>query len=526
MKVVGGLQVRILFYADSSESNLLPVPFGEVIRGTVYEFGLSILKDILVSASWPSISVTLVNRFWDINQDGSISPNAVRKTTPDQLTEAMLQKYDEVWFFGKHLGSFQPGDLKTFNEDINGYPDSALTPSELSALADWMNKGGGVLILGDHSNHPTYSQSSGVSTPPLVIDPNDGDPIDETDELYNLGRAMGESILRAGQMRVWQGPPGGYAPTDVINNPNMDPLVNTSGDTDDMTWMPKQENGNPQTIYPLSWPIKGNRRAYHPLFIGSPRNDDPNGIIRVFPDHGHEGALNMLINFDESSWPTATHPSYQPRPVVVASGTNQDTNETVDLVSAYDGHPAGVGRIVAHTSFHHYVNVNIHAFRPPTGSPPSETFQIISEYFANVAAYLMPNPLRTMAMMMLLQSLAKSSNIRDLAGAPFDLLGRAAYKQIKTIATGGQIQDLVNLAVETVIPPTKDNGTLQLPIPTTAYLLGGLVAEFQAAHSSTPQPPGDSLKHACMSLGRGIKRALQTRTEELKEEVEAIKALL
>jgi hypothetical protein len=35
------------------------------------------------------------------------------------------------------------------------------------------------------------------------------------------------------------------------------------------------------------------------------------------------------------------------------------------LVSACDGAPAGVGRIVAHTTWHHFVNVNLHGFLVP-----------------------------------------------------------------------------------------------------------------------------------------------------------------
>ena len=79
-----------------------------------------------------------------------------------------------------------------------------------------------MLILGDHSNHPRYSYGPWT-----------------TDDVLNLGRAMGIQIPRAGKMRVWQGGGDGY-----FN------LVNTSGDTGDMTCMEKQADAVPQDIEP------------------------------------------------------------------------------------------------------------------------------------------------------------------------------------------------------------------------------------------------------------------------------------
>lgn len=512
--------VRILFYADSSQSNLMPVPFGEPLRDTPFEFGLTIIKNVLEASVFHGISVTVINRFWDYNPDGSISNDAVRKDPPEKVTGALLQNYDEIWFFGKHLGSFTPGDLPGFGMDMNGYPDSALDDTEVSALRDWMDKGGGVLILGDHSNHPSKYRSGNQSNGGLVYDPSQGGIVDETPEFYNLGRALGQNVPRAGQMRVWQGGPGGYAPGDPGFSPQ-DAIVNTSGDSDDMVSMPKQENGIPQTIFPLSWRTQGNRRQYHQLFVGSPRDDDPSGIITVFPDHGHEGAVTMPPNFDPALWPSTTiRPAFQPKPVVVAQGINHDTQTLVGLVSAYDGHQAGVGRIVAHSTWHHFVNVNLHAFRsadPSTLQP--ETFQIIIDYFLNLVWYLMPLNLRMSLTIEVVRRLATSSNMHDLAGSRISVIGRAAYQRLVEVATGGQILDIINLAVEQAIPPTKDNATLQLPIPNVDYLLGGLITEQQNGEKWNHEKPDEF-------LGRGIKRALHARVEELTKEAKAITALL
>ena len=486
--------VNILFYADSSATNLLVVYPGGILRRQPEEFGLRMLKDILEANPFPTISVDLVNRFWNLNGDGSV--DATRKTSATTLTTTLLQKYDEIWFFGKHLGNFN--DPWGFGWDQNGYSDSELTPSELDALAKWMNNGGGVLMLGDHSN---WVSTGGMG---------------ETN-LYNLGRALGKNVLRAGQMRVWEGDPGAY---------KLDKQVNTSGDADDMVDMPNQEDAVPQDIYPAfrDYFLKGEKfaeRFWHPLFVGAPRSDDPNGIIKVFPDHGHEGALNFPTTYAPAIWPDAG--SFQPKPEVVARGTNQDNGEQIDLVSAYDGQLAGVGRIVAHTTFHHFVNVNLHGFLNSDGTP-DETLQIISQYFANLAWWLMPRHNKNQGLGWVLQSLTKSTIMRDLQGAPLGVLGTAAYRVLGEMATGGQIRDLINVALEKVIPPTRYNGSLRLLLPSQAYLLGGLVAEQQLAYASIGHHREASEVHELAA--RGIKRALREEVEELEARADTIKAVM
>ena len=92
------------------------------------------------------------------------------------------------------------------------------------------------------------------------------------------------------------------------------------------------------------------------------------------------------------------------------------------------------------------------------------------------------------------------------------------------MATGGQIRDLINVALEKVIPPTRYNGSLRLLLPSQAYLLGGLVAEQQLAYASIGHHREASEVHELAA--RGIKRALREEVEELEARADTIKAVM
>ncbi|HXT88003.1 MAG TPA: hypothetical protein VN714_01985, partial [Trebonia sp.] len=69
----------------------------------------------------------------------------------------------------------------------------------------------------------------------------------------------------------------------------------------------------------------------------------------------HEGALAFPSSYPTPEWPSG--PFGQPTPEVVARGTDKRFAATYDLVSAYDGSMASVGRIVADSTWHHYFHV-------------------------------------------------------------------------------------------------------------------------------------------------------------------------
>jgi hypothetical protein len=118
------------------------------------------------------------------------------------------------------------------------------------------------------------------------------------------------------------------------------------------------------------------------------------------PDHAHEGAVKLpenLVHKDTDGrlvWPIIS--SVQPQPEVVAWGINYASPLTfarrVPLVVAYDGHAVRVGNIVAHSTWHHFTNVNLVGFLD--GATATATLRRIGEYYANIANYL-DNPFTT-----------------------------------------------------------------------------------------------------------------------------------
>jgi hypothetical protein len=105
------------------------------------------------------------------------------------------------------------------------------------------------------------------------------------------------------------------------------------------------------------------------------------GRIDVFPDHPHEGQVKVPENLGlacrdgSPEYPPATSGSGQVRPEIIARGRVAGGNtasslngpgnkiptrtHTFDVLAAYDGHRANVGRVVTDSTWHHFVNVKL-----------------------------------------------------------------------------------------------------------------------------------------------------------------------
>ncbi len=387
-----------------------------------YEFGLSILKEQIESRSFiPGYLIDVLNRNFDYHPDGTI---ANPRATPSKLTSALLAQYDQVWFFGQHLAAFK-SDHTTIDGDDEGGPQSELDDNEVAALDTWMRtRQGGVLITGDHSNSVA----------------NSGDLIDSTlnGQTLNLGRALGYRIPRAKQMRVWVGDPSAYTG-----------VVDTSGDTE-MLVMTRQEDGTPQDMRTRTYELKRDLHSIglmrHPLFLRYTEDPLTNFIgVGVFPDHGHEGALTTpadftstaLGPFPQSDWPLSSYGG-QPIPETVAIGINQLNGQPVGLIAAYDGHQAGIGRIVADSTWHHYVNVNLYGFREQA----PEVLEEITDYYVNLVSYLTPEITRTAQLRALINYALAVPSVREVRSASISVLGRQAITALRGITTPLMLGDL------------------------------------------------------------------------------------
>lgn len=384
------LTIRILFYCDDADQNWVPIDArastqkethdDSAHRGGEHEFGLGILKTLLEKRQDISIltaiqyEISVVNRNYSYNNTGYVD-QALSEDNLNFITPELLAPFSQIWIFGMHYGNNLNPDpnhtevaKRAKIDDWQRRSKQELTDEELRVLAEWMDAGNGVLITGDHSNEVNSLK-------------------------LNLGRALGKHIKRAGELRFWEDGPLFNGPTHVDTTHNM------RGEPDpNMETMHQQEDTIPQNIH-FQWGLKlpGQTPPQpHMLFQTRRSTAGSSGTIRFLPDHVHEGAIKIPVDYTQTDkegkpiWPSKN--GLQPRPEMIAWGTNyalpgpSTISRTVGLVAAYDGHSVGVGNIVAHSTWHHFVNVNLVGFL--VGTQPTDTLQLIGDYLSNLAVYL------------------------------------------------------------------------------------------------------------------------------------------
>jgi hypothetical protein len=353
-------------------------PFGpeaDPTYGADAWFTLSHLINTLRNSPSPTFTVDTASRGFNAagNFPGAIT-NAV--ADPDATLSGPfhfddpsvdLMVYDEIWLFsdegydGSPIGPVGPPGPPTYGEP------GGLTDSELLAITKFMQAGGGVFATGDH----------------------DG-----------LGSAVGGRIPRVRFMRKWYSPDDtspGKPPLAVTNWPGggqqrRDTLQKGATDTGEMNGAPiyffdDQSDDIPQPLNVLV--------PSHPVVQGA------TGVLKVYPDHMHEGEViaptppspmltqtsttDNTLSFagaDFTEFPTIN--LYQEAPIILAQDTAGQTphvtvvsegmvcenkNFTADnstcvtatnnALAAYDGHTVNVGRIVTDSSFHHFLDLNL-----------------------------------------------------------------------------------------------------------------------------------------------------------------------
>jgi hypothetical protein len=304
-----------------------------------------------------------------------------------RFTQADFQinNYQQIWFFADQPSQADGGDQTT---DDHILPPYTLEDAELKCLAEWMDRGGGVFATGDH----------GV-----------------------LGASLCSRIPRVGTMRRWTRSQGVPSVAGDRRNHTL------QGGTDDFglegdTLLQEVELVYWQSTHALPF-LRFNR--VHPLMCS------PIGAIDRFPDHMHEGELvpDEQVELDRPlNIPGYGRPEYpnarpsvlaqlaggasdvlpRPTPRIVAYG--QTTNPVVisdhldpdlvqpaaflarrlgskrfGLVSAYDGHAAGIGRVVCDSTWHHWLSVNV---RGIAGQPGSTDYRKMQAYYRNVGLWL------------------------------------------------------------------------------------------------------------------------------------------
>lgn len=249
------------------------------------------------------------------------------------LTLAHLSEYHEIWLF-------------LAKETADG-PLLPLLDLEVEALRGWMSMGRGVLITGDHASGDYGKVYEG------------------------LGAHVGERFPRAGQMRVWGQEPG------VNDEDRVDTTDSAVG-----TQEAAEVDARPQRLLVCRF----TDQKPHPIF-----SDSRGNILDRFADHRHEGMVKVPEpDVVKKEWPGAR------APVLIAKSIDWRRGQTSDLMAAWDGHwvtnspPQHLGRIVADSSFHHYVDDNLIKLADVGG----RDWKTIEEIFRNQAAWLAPPDIR------------------------------------------------------------------------------------------------------------------------------------
>ncbi|HEY0130032.1 MAG TPA: hypothetical protein VGB57_01415, partial [Allosphingosinicella sp.] len=287
------------------------------------KFTYSVLVQTLEAAGF---TVTRAHRGTD---DSANTQNGFRFDAPTDLSG-----FDLLWLIGD-LGFNQGADAS-----------APLDPSEVLAIAQFMEAGGGVFATGDHDS---------------------------------IGSKMCGDIPRVRAMRKWfavadplrpAGFPGNWPPTGADRADTIQPNAHGDGGT----YFENQSDSTPQPIQRV--PPEG---PTHPILINGDHD------VQVFPDHMHEG--DCIAGWDGFDWggnPIDGSPIVEfrtltgdpiERPQVIATGEGlghatpagagafgEDTPsipKTIGVLAAYDGFAVGVGRIVTGSTFHHYVDLNL-----------------------------------------------------------------------------------------------------------------------------------------------------------------------
>ena len=458
--------IRILVYTDS---------FDIASQNDKTGHGTSILKRLLETKTlaFADFAVDVINR----NAGFKASPPSLE---PRRLTKDFLLPYDELWLFGW----YQIRVEQDFKEDFGGRHNE-LDDDEVGALEEWMTSGG-VLISGDHSEYAPGG--------------NETDPIET---FLCLGRALGHRVKRAGELRQWKGPFTNL-PSSSFNT-----LVRTA--TDAETVEDLQIDPLPQSINLLPFGPDG---SPHPIFRGTDQT------IRILPDHAHEG---QLILPDLRGWPPESTPiPHKPKPTFVAMGCDKRSCESHPVLAVYDGNEAGVGRIVADSSWHHYLNTNL------AGLTGTGALDLLRQLFHNIAFYLAPIAKRQTMTREMFESLLQDPDVQEERGNSPYVVGRVALQNLSAISTEYEIDELFRLALPPDAEVSSENfaspGECATGVaPTRDVAIGAIINRFYQAASDRLAGAGkdSALMPPAMTgeeiIAAGLEDALNVHIESLKD---------
>ena len=344
-------------------------------------FSISHLVKTLKSSTDPRIFLDTAHRDGDL--DATIwGKFDFAASVPD------LGVYDEIWM----LGYNGPNKADPRNSGLR----RPIREDELLALARFMQYGGGgVLASGDHEGLGGYmcGRIPRVRTMRKWFAKDDGD-----------------TSIPSKAPRNW--PVGGPERADTLQK-NIEEKYHFTNQSDNI----------PQPLTLVDVPGVG----IHPMFdLGFQK------VLTHFPDHFHEGEVlgfggvdrkssepwvldETIIIKGESFVEYPTKDTHKELPRIVATGNVIGGHETlveksklcesgfepddtitvpksINILSVYDGHTVGIGRVVTDSSFHHFADLNLIgdpcAVKEKTQGLDPRFLQEMDAFFINVVRWL------------------------------------------------------------------------------------------------------------------------------------------
>lgn len=351
-----------------------------------HDFGLSTFLDTIINEGlfYVNFQITLAHLRNDASDEqmavGTAGiANRITGFVFDNPAHFSSTMYDEVFMFAAET-YFHNSSYSTREGSPAQYPAERLGNAEYAAISAFMDGGGGVFATGDHGA---------------------------------FGKGMCYEMKRVRNMRYWDSTNGDPEIDEVSMSGARRNDTNQLGH-DDLSQFDDQSDDVPQTIQPKLYRTRYHhlcKKAYpHPLLCG------PNGIIRVLPDHPHEGecivppSLTLTYPYDNTvEYPVVSGTTYRVSPEIIATSVVPSGNtagsktptvfQRFGAICAYNGHKVGVGRVVTDATWHHFININLVGEESyPPENPKSLGFLIsrqgmvhlnnIKAYYLNIAVWM------------------------------------------------------------------------------------------------------------------------------------------
>lgn len=415
-------KVRVLVVTDDFGSN--GHPHGGFLRWSDQaaadatgpssrEFHLGEFVHCLETTSWLGFTVELTKAHRATPAAAGLSEAALRA---DRGADVVGFRFNQPFSVAGENRTLANYDMILFFAINPVDPDVTLN-AEASAIAEFMENGGGFFATGDHAN---------------------------------LGAELCGLIPRVRSMRRWwssTGPNGEPAAPPPLGATRHD---TTRAGADGVTNFEDQSDDVAQeiapTLYGAGLSIKGgypaSRYLPHPLLCS------PDGQVKFLPDHMHEGTCEVPDNLGARTftlngalvreYPDYTPPNAAPNfiaaplsPEIVANGkvlagvtspaldtpvhvgdSTPAQGTTFGVIGAWDGHRVGKGRVVVDSTWHHFFNINLsgdryletfplpanqsqklHGFYVPDGNggrTPNDEYRMIMWYYRNIVYWLIP----------------------------------------------------------------------------------------------------------------------------------------